>query len=175
MKKLLFLAAAFAGITAMAQQKPDEVIKLNTEKYDFGKIKQGTPVVTYFTLTNVSDKPVILENVVPSCGCTTPEWSKEPVAPNATTKIKVGYNAANAMPFTKDITIRLAGIQEAKIIHITGEVLTADAYDAYVKSDEFKKAEADKAKQLKSDAKADKKTSKAGKKNAKKTTATATK
>ena len=168
MKKLLFLAAAFvAGFTVMAQ-KPDEIIKISADTYNFGKIKQGVPVTTYFTVTNISDKPVVLENVVPSCGCTTPEWSKEPVAPNGTTKIKVGYNAANPMPFTKDITIRLAGVQESKIIHITGEVLTADAYDAYVKSDEYKKAEADKAKQLKSEAKTDKKTSKTAKKAAKK-------
>jgi Protein of unknown function (DUF1573) len=172
MKKLLFLAAAFVAGFAVMAQKPDEVIKINADTYNFGKIKQGVPVTTYFTVTNISDKPVILENVVPSCGCTTPEWSKEPVAPNSTTKIKVGYNAASPVPFTKDITIRLAGIQEARVIHITGEVLTAEAYDAYVKSDEYKKAEADKAKQLKGEAKADKKTSKANKKSAKKTTAT---
>jgi len=164
MKKLFLLAAAFVtGFAAMAQ-KPDEVIKINADTYNFGKIKQGVPVTTFFTVTNVSDKPVVLENVVPSCGCTTPEWNKEPIAPGATSQIKVGYNAAAPMAFTKDITIRLAGIQEAKIIHITGEVLTADAYDAYTKTDEYKKAEATKAKQLKADAKNDKKTSKASKK-----------
>jgi hypothetical protein len=173
MKKLFFLAAAFVtGFTVMAQQKPDDVIKLSAETHNFGKIKQGVPVTTNFTVTNTSDKPVVLETVVASCGCTTPEWSKEPIAPNSTSQIKVGYNAASPMPFTKDITIRLAGIQEVKIIHITGEVLGAEAYDAYVKSDEYKKAEAEKAKQLKADAKADKKTSKATKKNAKKATAT---
>lgn len=165
MKKLLFLAAAFVtGFAALAQQKPDDVIKLNADTYDFGKIKQGVPVTTFFKVTNTSDKPVVLETVVASCGCTTPEWSKEPIAPNSTSQIKVGYNAASPMPFTKDITIRLAGIQEAKIIHIKGEVLTAEAYDAYTKTDDFKKAEAAKAKQLKADAKADKKTSKATKK-----------
>jgi len=157
MKKLFFLAAAFVAGFAVMAQKPDEVIKINADTYNFGKIKQGVPVTTYFTVTNVSNRPVILENVVASCGCTTPEWSKEPIAPNSSSKIKVGYNAASPTPFTKDITIRLAGVQEAKIIHITGEVLTADAYDAYVKSDEYKKAEAAKSK-------ADKKTSKAGKK-----------
>jgi uncharacterized damage-inducible protein DinB len=148
MKKLFLLAAAFvAGIAVMAQ-KPDEVVKLSADTYNFGKIKQGVPVTTYFTVTNISDKPVVLENVVASCGCTTPEWSKEPIAPNGTTKIKVGYNAAAPMPFTKDVTIRLAGIQESKIIHISGEVLTADAFDAYTKTDEYKKAEAAKAKEL---------------------------
>ena len=160
MKKLFLLAAAFlAGFAAMSQ-KADEVIKINSDTYNFGKIKKGIPVTTFFTVTNTSDKPVVLESVVASCGCTTPEWSKEPIAPGSTAQIKVGYNAANPAPFTKDVTIRLAGIQDPKIIHITGEVLNEDAFDAYTKTDEYKKAEAAKAKQLKADAKNDKKTSK---------------
>lgn len=161
MKKLFLLAAAFAtGFTVMAQ-KADDVIKVSADTYNFGKIKQGVPVTTFFTVTNKSDKPVVLESVVASCGCTTPEWSKEPVAPGATSQIKVGYNAAAVAPFTKDITIRMAGLQEAKIIHITGEVLATDAYDAYTKTDEYKKAEAAKAKQSK--------TEKTSKKSSKKT------
>jgi hypothetical protein len=151
MKKLFLLAATFVtGFVAMAQ-KPDEVIKVNADTYNFGKIKQNVPVNTFFTVTNKSDKPVVLESVVASCGCTTPEWSKEPIAPGATSQIKVGYNAASPTAFTKDITIRLAGLQEAKIIHITGEVLPVDKYDAYTKTDEYKKTEAAKAKQSKSD------------------------
>lgn len=160
MKKILLLAASFVTAFTVMAQKPDEVIKLNADTYNFGKIKQGVPVTTFFTVTNTSDKPVVLETVVASCGCTTPEWSKEPIAPGNTAQIKVGYNAANPMPFTKDVTIRLAGIQEAKIIHITGEVLATDKWDAYTKTDEYKKAEAAKSK-------ADKKTSKASKKNKK--------
>ena len=159
MKKLFLLAAAFVtGFVTMAQ-KADDVIKVNADTHNFGKIKQSVPVTTFFTVTNKSDKPVVLESVVASCGCTTPEWSKEPIAPGASSQIKVGYNAAAASPFTKDVTIRLAGLQEAKIIHITGEVLPAEAYDAYTKTDEYKKTEAAKAKQSKSD-KTSKKTSK---------------
>jgi hypothetical protein len=170
MKRFFLLAAAFVtGFSAMAQ-KPDEVIKLNADTYNFGKIKQGVPVTTFFTVTNTSDKPVVLETVVASCGCTTPEWSKEPIAPGSSAQIKVGYNAANPTPFTKDVTIRLAGIQEAKIIHITGEVLNADAFNAYTKTDEYKKAEAAKTKQLKADTKKDNKTSKKNSKKASTTT-----
>lgn len=149
MKKLLFIAAAFvAGFTAMAQ-KADDIVKLNAETYSFGKIKQGVPVTTVFTVNNTSDKPVVLESVSASCGCTTPEWSKEPIAPGGTAQIKVGYNAAAVAPFTKDITIKLAGVQEVKIIHITGEVLSTDAYAAYQKTDAYKK-DAAKNKKVKS-------------------------
>src|SRR5215217_7621810 len=124
MKRLFFLAAAFVtGFTAIAQQKADDVIKVSAEQYNFGKIKQGVPVITYFTITNISDKPVVIENSWGSCGCTTPEWDKKPIPPNGTTKIKVGYNAAAVAAFTKDVNVKLAGIQEPKILKISGEVL----------------------------------------------------
>ena len=151
MKRLFLLATAFVTGIAVMAQKPDEVISVNADTHNFGKIKQGVPVNTFFTITNKSDKPVVLETVVASCGCTTPEWSKEPIAPGATSQIKVGYNAAAVAPFTKDITIRLAGLQEPKIINISGEVLSTDAFNAYIKTDEYKKTEAAKAKQSKTD------------------------
>src|SRR4051812_43371849 len=111
MKKIFLLAAAFVtGFASFAQQKPDEVIKLNIEKYDFGKIKQGTPVTTYFDVTNISDKPVYIENAWAGCGCTTPEYSKEPFAPKGNSRIKVGYNAAAMGHFEKDVNVKLAGV-----------------------------------------------------------------
>ena len=136
MKKILLLAAVFAtGFTAMAQQKADEVIKVNVETYDFGKIKQGTPVTTYFTITNTSDKPITIENAWAGCGCTTPEFSKEPIAPGATSKLKVGYNAAAMGHFTKDVNVKIAGYQQQKIVKITGEVVNASATDALSKNE----------------------------------------
>ncbi|GAC1420651.1 MAG: hypothetical protein NVS9B7_01470 [Flavisolibacter sp.] len=145
MRKLFFVAVAFiAGYTVLAQQKADELIKVSSDKFDFGKIKQGTPVTTYFTVTNISAKPVVVENAWAGCGCTTPEISKEPIAPGASSKLKVGYNAANAAPFTKDVFLKLAGVQEPKNIKITGEVLSTTAFDAYSKTDDYKKAEKEK-------------------------------
>ena len=131
MKKLLFIAAAFVvSISAMAQQKADELIKMNTEKYDFGKIKQGVPVNTVFTITNTTNKPVVIENAWASCGCTTPEYSKEPIAPGASAKLKVGYNAASMGTFTKPVYIKLAGIDDPKQVNITGEVVDANSVTA---------------------------------------------
>lgn len=143
MKKFLLAATAFiVSFTVMAQQKADDVIKVNTEKYDFGKIKQGVPVTTVFQITNVSNKPVVIETAYGSCGCTTPEVPKEPIAPKTSTQLKVNYNAAAMSKFEKDVYIKLAGVQEPKVVKITGEVLDAAAYDSYVKSDEYKKAKA---------------------------------
>src|SRR6187402_3352314 len=145
MKKLFFIAAAFivtAG--AMAQTKPDDVAKFNTNKYDFGKVKQNVPAIYTFEITNTSDKPLVIENAHATCGCTVPEWQKEPIAPGKTTKIKVQYNAANLNHFDKQVFVKFAGVDEEKVLAITGEVLAADAFDAYVKEEAAKAAAAEK-------------------------------
>lgn len=134
MKKTFLLATAMMfTLAVMAQPKPEDLIKMNTETHDFGKIKQGEPVTFIFEIKNISDKPVVVESTSASCGCTTPEKPTEPILPGAVGKVKVVYNAAAAAPFTKDVFIKLAGVDAQKIVHITGEVLTAEAYEAYKK------------------------------------------
>lgn len=168
MKKFFLVASLFvAGFAANAQQKAEEVIKVSTEKYDFGKIKQGVPVTTLFTITNTSSKPVAIENARAGCGCTTPEWSKEPFAPGGTSKLKVGYNAAAPGHFEKDVFVKIAGVPEEKVIKITGDVVDAAAFDAAA-ADKDTKAEAKEVKkEVKAEAKAAKKEAKAAKKDAK--------
>ena len=134
MKKLVLFATAFMlTLAAFAQPKADDVIKVNTEKHDFGKVKQNVPPVYYFEIKNISDKPVVVENTWASCGCTTPDKITEPIAPGTTVKLKVQYSAASVAPFTKDVYIKLAGIEQPKTVQITGEVLEATAYDTWMK------------------------------------------
>ncbi|MBS1919402.1 MAG: DUF1573 domain-containing protein [Bacteroidetes bacterium] len=135
MKKVLLpVIALFFSASLMAQTKADSMIKVNVEKHDFGKIKQGVPVTYSFEIKNITNKPVVVSNTWASCGCTTPEKITEPIAPGATAKLKVQYNAAAVAPFNKDVYIQLAGVETPKTVHITGEVLSADAYDTWVKT-----------------------------------------
>jgi hypothetical protein len=135
MKKTILLAAvAFLSLGAFAQTKVDDVVKLNIEKYDFGKIKQGVPVSYSFEIKNISKAAITVENSWASCGCTTPEKITEPIAPGATAKLKVQYNAAAVAPFTKDVSIKFAGVDEVKVVKITGEVLSTEAWDAALKA-----------------------------------------
>ncbi|MDF2383877.1 DUF1573 domain-containing protein [Nostoc ellipsosporum NOK] len=134
MKKLALLTAAFVfSVAAMAQSKPDEVAKFNTEKHDFGKVKQNNPATYYFEIKNVGNKPLVVENASASCGCTVPEKPKEPIMPGKSDKVKVVYNAAALGPINKEITIKFAGIDQPKVVRITGEVVTAEAFDADAK------------------------------------------
>jgi Protein of unknown function (DUF1573) len=133
MKKILFLASAVllsVGLFAQAK-KADDVLKFKELTYDFGKIKQSTPVTHDFAFTNTSDAPVVIESAVASCGCTTPTKPEAPVAKGKDDRITAGFNAAAPGPFNKTITVKVAGIDQPLQLRITGEVLTADAYAKY--------------------------------------------
>ncbi|HEY0058176.1 MAG TPA: DUF1573 domain-containing protein [Flavisolibacter sp.] len=151
MKKLLLFASLFGALAVNAQdKKAEEVVKVNSETHDFGKIKQGVPVTTDFVLNNISGQPLIIENVTAGCGCTTPEWSKEPVLAGGSTKVKVGFNAAALGTINKEVYIKIAGVSLPKVIKITGEVVDAAQFDAVAKagkkSEAGKTADASKAK-----------------------------
>jgi len=137
MKRIFLAAAALVSVIAVNAQTPaktaDDMVKVNQEKHDFGKILQGKPVDYYFELTNKTDKPIVVENTWASCGCTTPEKPTEPIAPGATAKLKVQYNASGMGHFDKQVSIKLAGVDNPKVVSITGDVLNQTDYDAYVK------------------------------------------
>ena len=104
-----------------AASPKEDVIQLKESGFSFGKIPQGRPVIHVFEITNTGKEPLLLENVQASCGCTTPEWSREPIAPGAAASIKVGYNAYAEGQFNKTVTIFYNNGQTKALI-ISGEV-----------------------------------------------------
>ena len=92
-------------------------------KHTFGKVKQGTPVSYEFSFKNATNESVVIESATAQCGCTTPEYSKAPIAKGSTDKIKVTYNAANVGSFTKQVTVKVAKNPDPIILTIDGEVL----------------------------------------------------
>jgi len=125
---LIVLAIACSGVKAQTQAdaKVPEAVDFKETVFDFGKIPQGKPVYHLFEWVNKGTVPVKLDNVQASCGCTTPEWSKEPVAAGNNSTIKVGYNAAAEGSFEKFITVQYNGNQAKQII-IKGTVWKAPA------------------------------------------------
>lgn len=111
-----------AFIPKSTEQNPKEdILLLKETSHQFGKIPQGRPVTHTFEIVNTGNEPLLLENVQASCGCTTPEWSREPIAPGATAPIKVGYNAYAEGHFNKTVTI-FYNNGHTKALTITGEV-----------------------------------------------------
>jgi hypothetical protein len=137
MAKILTLIFIFTAFYAGAQnsesqtsaQPANDVLKFKELEYDFSKIPQGKPVFHFFEIENTGKETIKLDNVQASCGCTTPEWSHDPIAPGTTAKIKVGYNAAAEGNFEKYITVTYNGNQN-KQIKIKGMVWKAPSGSA---------------------------------------------
>ena len=78
--------AEFIDENAMA------IIEFNEEAFDFGEVAQGEKVIHEFWFKNTGNADLILTDVIPSCGCTVPDYDKEPIAPGDSGKIKVLFN-----------------------------------------------------------------------------------
>jgi hypothetical protein len=130
---VLFLSVAVFAQTATqaVQKKAEDYIKFKEIKYNFGKIKQGSPVTHDFLFTNESDQAIVIETASPSCGCTTPVFPQAAIAKGKSDKVTAGFNAQAVGPFNKTITIKLAGIDLPTVLTITGEVLTPEEFSKY--------------------------------------------
>ena len=132
MKKLATVIL-FTGIAWIAGAQTDtlktDALVLKETSHDFGMIPQGKPVTYVFDIVNTGAKPLKLDNVQASCGCTTPEWNHDAIPAGSADKIRVGYNAANEGPFEKYITIMYNG-NLTKQLHIKGTVWKAPAGSA---------------------------------------------
>ena len=125
MMKKVFLFAALclcAGLAAQAQS--DTTVKFTTLVHNFGDIVQNAGPQTYaFEFTNVGAEPVTIQNVSASCGCTTPGWTKEPVAPGQKGEVKATYNPSSLIPFDKTLTVYTSGVPAQIVLHIKGRVV----------------------------------------------------
>ena len=125
MKKLtLFTLMLMMGIfVAFAQGKAE--LKFEKTTHDFGTFSEEDPVVTYiFKFTNKGDAPLVIHQAVASCGCTVPEYTKEPIKPGAKGEIKVTYNGAGRFPgqFRKTITIHSNADNDLVRLYIKGDM-----------------------------------------------------
>ncbi|RZS97978.1 DUF1573 domain-containing protein [Cecembia calidifontis] len=99
MKKLFLLAVMALMVFAVQAQteKKGAVIDFKEKSIDFGDITQGDRVEHTFVFTNSGDAPLVISNVAVTCGCTAPNWPKQPIAPGATGELKVVFNSAGKM------------------------------------------------------------------------------
>ena len=101
--------------------EPTTTIKFKSEVHDFGNLQEGDAAEAEFTFTNTGKKPLIIQNVQPGCGCTTPFWSKDPVAPGKTGVIKAAYGTKGRVgSFNKNITVTSSA--GTNVIYIKGTV-----------------------------------------------------
>ncbi len=116
-----FMASALCtGMTA--QERVGGIVEFDRMVHDFGDVMLSDgPLHCTFTMKNISDKPVVIYNVVTSCGCTDVQWTKEPVRPGQTATISTTYsNDEGPYPFDKGLTAYISGIGNPVIIRVRG-------------------------------------------------------
>jgi len=82
------------------------VITFSRTEHDFGTINEGDIVETVFDFTNTGKSELIITNATATCGCTVPEWPKEPIAVGGTGQIKVKFNSSGK-PNKQSKTVKL--------------------------------------------------------------------
>jgi hypothetical protein len=120
-KLLLILFFAVSGAVIMAQP----VMKVSSGEHDFGKFKEDAGKQKYdFVVMNTGDQPLVIQNIVASCGCTTPEWTKNPIPPKGTGAITAIYDPANRPGvFNKTLSVYTNSKPEVTVLVIKGEVI----------------------------------------------------
>lgn len=113
---------AQAPVQVLAQSGSQDSIKFEKIVYDYGTLVQGADGNSEFKFTNKGKTPLLLSNVQASCGCTVPEWPKEPILPGKTSSIKVTYNTANVGSFGKTITVSSNAANSTVVLTIKGNV-----------------------------------------------------
>ena len=107
------------------------VMKLAESEFDFGDIQADTKVHHTFSFTNTGKSPLLIEDATASCGCTTPSWTKEPVAPGAQGKMEVQFDSRGKNGIiSKQVAVRANTQPGITTILIKGNVLDAVAKSA---------------------------------------------
>ncbi|MFN8240546.1 MAG: DUF1573 domain-containing protein [Bacteroidales bacterium] len=122
MKRIVFVfSVLFIAIMTYAQPK----VQMSKMEHDFGKFKEEAGRQTFnFDVTNNGDAPLVIQNIVASCGCTTPEWTRSPIASGGKGVITAIYDPVNRPgPFTKTLTVYTNGKPEMFVLTIKGEVI----------------------------------------------------
>ncbi len=97
-------------------------IEFPTTEIDFGTILQGQPKIVAFAFENTGKAPLVIYSAEASCGCTQPEYPKEPIPPGEKEEIKVTYDAKEPGRFVKTVTVYHNGENGMDVLKISGMV-----------------------------------------------------
>ena len=137
MKKLfLTLFVALFSFAAQAQEAtiltPDNdgaKITFDNKVINYGKVDKGTNGTRVFKFKNEGSEPLVLNSVRASCGCTTPKWTREPIAPGGEGEIQVKYDTNRMGNFHKTVTVQSNATNQTVVLTIKGQVMNPKAQE----------------------------------------------
>ena len=112
-----------SGEQTLTADENAPVVAVEQDTYDFGQANEGDKVKHVFEFTNNGQTPLIISSVQASCGCTTPDYPKQPIKPGESSKIEVVFNTSNQPGMQhKVITMISNANPNQTIFHLKGEV-----------------------------------------------------
>lgn len=112
-----------AATEVKVENKNQAEFKFTELEYSYGSIKQGESVTHNFEFVNIGKEPLVITSAHGSCGCTVPDWPKEPIKKGEKGVIKVTFNSAGKMGLQdKTVTINSNAKTNPAILHIKGNV-----------------------------------------------------
>ena len=124
MKKLFLttILSIFALVTFAAGEAE---IKFEKTSHNFGSFPETEKVTCTFKFTNTGDNMLVIHQAIASCGCTVPQYPKQPIKPGESGEIKVTYDGSGKFPghFKKSITLRTNAKQEIVRLYIEGDMV----------------------------------------------------
>lgn len=118
-----FYANVFPVVPTAIVKTVKAAIAWKSESIDVGNIPLGKPKLIRFEFTNTSSKPIIIENVAPSCGCTTADYTKTAILPGKKGFVEASYNAASGGPFMKTVNVTTSDSKTPKTLSFKGTVV----------------------------------------------------
>ncbi len=124
MKRVILLFMAVLAMNFANAQQKDPVMNFTKTSHNFGNIKQEDgPASVRFEFVNTGGKPIIIKEVKSSCGCTTPNWSKQPIPPGSKGFVEAVYDPRNRPGhFSKTVTVYSNASNSPVVLTITGNV-----------------------------------------------------
>ncbi|GAB5553291.1 MAG: hypothetical protein Sapg2KO_28820 [Saprospiraceae bacterium] len=112
-------------VSANAPTDTNDVAKMTFQEplYDYGEVLEGAIVEHTFTFTNTGTQPLLISNARSTCGCTVPEWPKNPILPGEDGEISVKFNTANKKnQQTKPVNITANTYPSMNTVYLRGTV-----------------------------------------------------
>lgn len=97
-------------------------IRVEEKEYNFGKLRKGDSIDHAFMVENTGSNPLIIKMVKASCGCTTVDWTRQPILPGQTGIIKSRFHAGDPGMARKSVVAEINAVEPYLVFYLTGEV-----------------------------------------------------
>lgn len=143
---ILTAAVGFSQLEPSDQNMEGPTMNLESLVVDYGEIEQNSEPLRVLNFTNTGTAPLIIKSARGSCGCTVPEWPKEPIMPGEASTIEIRYATNRLGKFSKTVTLTTNEEGEPRVIKVQGHVREGENNVPEAPANIFKDATKDVAK-----------------------------